>query len=48
MAEGKQWKDCGWTGAEWHSCNKLLELGPEIAGQFRVVVLIGKIKSDRV
>ena len=48
VAGGKQWGDCGWTGAEWHSCNKLLELGPEVAGQFRVVVLIGRIKRDRV
>ena len=48
VAGGKQWGDGGWTGAEWHSCNKLLELGPEVAGQFRVVVLIGRIKRDRV
>ena len=48
MAGGKQWEDCGWTGAEWHSYNKFLELGPEVAGQFRAVVLIGEIKRDRV
>ena len=48
VAGVKQWEDCGWTGGEWHSCNKLLELGPEVAGQFCVVVLIGKVKRDRV
>ena len=37
-----------WTGAGWHSCDKLLELGPEVAGQFCVGVLIGRIKRDRV
>ena len=48
MAGGKKWESCDWTGAGWHNCSKLLELGPEVAGQFRVVVLIGKIKRDTV
>ena len=41
---GRLWLDRG----RWHRCNKLLELGPEVAGQFHVVVLIGRIKRDRV
>ena len=45
---GKKWESCGWTGAGWHNCSKLLELGPEVAGQFCDVVLIDKIKRDRV
>ena len=48
VAGGKQWEDCGWTGAEWHSCDKLLELGPEAAGQFCAIALIDRIKRDRV
>ena len=48
MARGKQWEGCGWTGAEWHRYNKLLELGPEVAGQFCIVVLIDKTKRDRI
>ena len=48
VAGGKQWEDCDWTGAGWHSFNKLLELGPEVAGRFCVVVLIGRIKRDGV
>ena len=48
VAGGKQWESCGWTGAGWHNCNRLLGLGPEVAGQFRVVVLIGRVKRDRV
>ena len=45
VAGGKKWERCGWTGAGWYNSSKLLELGPEVAGQFRVVVLIGKIKE---
>ena len=32
----------------WHSCRKLLELGPAVVGQFCIVVLIDKNKRDRV
>ena len=45
---GKKWESYGWTGAGWHNCSKLLELGREVVGQFCVVVLIDKIKRDRV
>ena len=48
VAGGKKWESCGWTGAGWHNCSKLLELGPDISGRFRVVVLIDKIKRDGV
>ena len=48
MAGGKQWEGGGWIRAEWHRYNKLLELGPEVAGQFHVVFLTDKTKRDRV
>ena len=46
VAGGKKWErcGCGWTGAGWYNSSKLLELGPEVAGQFCVVVLIGNVK----
>ena len=48
VAGEKKWESCGWTGTGWHNSSKLLKLGLEVARQFRVVVLIDKIKRDRV